>query len=209
MTYSLIDLSWVKWDREHPWPGHSKREFVKSQVKSRAAIEATFGQSIHRLHSEKAYARRQVVAHHLMRHPELLQDPKIAAHAKAGELGPDVVKYLIQHHIKTDPKREHIRDMSVLAQRQIDLAITPGGRVGDASPLARPGYKGKRRLSDYEREIAHALMRKRGMPKRRAIAMARGLTNKAAATGRWGDRGKASAAVRAGAAASVAQRKTF
>lgn len=86
----------------------------------------------------------------------------------------------------------------------IDLAITPGGRVGDASPLG----KGPRRLSDYEREIAHALIRK-GHSKRDAIRMARGLLKKAAATGRWGDKGRASGPVRAGAAASIAQRKTF
>lgn len=90
----------------------------------------------------------------------------------------------------------------------IDLAITPGGRQGDASSLAKPGYHGPRRLSDYEREIAHALMRK-GHSKSKAIRMARGLLNKAAATGRWGNRGKASLAVRAGAVASRAQRKTF
>lgn len=90
----------------------------------------------------------------------------------------------------------------------IDLAITPNGRPGDASSLARPGYTGKRKTSDYEREIAHALMRK-GHPKGQAIAMARGLLKKAAATGRWGNKGKAGARTRAGAAASIAQRKTF
>lgn len=88
--------------------------------------------------------------------------------------------------------------------RLVDLAVTPNGRPADASPLG----KGPRRLSDYEREIAHALMRK-GVPKERAIPMARGLLKKAAATGRWGDKGKAGAKTRAGAAASIAQRKTF
>jgi hypothetical protein len=88
--------------------------------------------------------------------------------------------------------------------RLIDLALTPNGRPADASPLG----KGPRRLSDYEREIAHALMRK-GKTKRDAIRMARGLLKKAAASGRWGDHGKAGAATRAGAAASIAQRKTF
>lgn len=89
--------------------------------------------------------------------------------------------------------------------KQHDLAVTPGGRVGDASPLARPGYKGGRKLSDYEREVAHALMRK-GVPRQRAIIMARGIINKAAATGRWG-KGKARPQVVAGAVASIAQRK--
>jgi hypothetical protein len=86
----------------------------------------------------------------------------------------------------------------------VDLASTPNGRPGDASPLG----KGPRRTSDYERMIAHALMRK-GKTKSEAIAMARGLLKKAAATGRWGDHGKAGARTRAGAAASIAQRKTF
>jgi hypothetical protein len=84
------------------------------------------------------------------------------------------------------------------------MALTPNGRVGDASPLG----KGPRRLSDYERMIAHALMRK-GTPESKAIAIARGLLKKAAATGRWGDHGKAGAKTRAGAAASIAQRRDF
>lgn len=90
----------------------------------------------------------------------------------------------------------------------VDLAFTPNGRPGDASSLARPGYTGKRKTSDYEREIAHALMRK-GKTKSQAIAMARGLLNKAASTGRWGDKGRAGAKTRAGAAASIAQRRAF
>lgn len=88
------------------------------------------------------------------------------------------------------------------------MATTPGGRQGDASSLAKPGYKGKRKLSDYEREVAHALMRK-GHSKRRAIMMARGIIRNAAVAGKWG-RGKVrNPAVRAGAAASIAQRKSF
>lgn len=83
------------------------------------------------------------------------------------------------------------------------MVLTPGGRVGDATPLG----KGKRKLSDYEREVAHALMR-HGKSKRDAIRIARGVIDRAAATGRWG-RGKAKPNVRAGAVASVAQRATF
>lgn len=49
---------------------------------------------------------------------------------------------------------------------------------------------------------------RKGHPKSQAIAMARGLLKKAAATGRYG-RGKAGAKTRAGALASIAQRKTF
>jgi hypothetical protein len=84
-----------------------------------------------------------------------------------------------------------------------DLAVTPGGRIGDASPLGKPGSK--RKLSDYEREVAHALMRKRGIPKERAIPMARGIINNWA----HGHGGKVSGAVRAGSLASIAQRKSF
>jgi Zeta toxin len=91
----------------------------------------------------------------------------------------------------------------------VDLAVSPNGRPMDASPLAKPGYHGGRKLSDYERGIAHALMRRGIQPKSRAIAMARGLLKKANRTGRWGDHGVAHAATRAGAAASIVQRKSF
>lgn len=92
-----------------------------------------------------------------------------------------------------------------MTYRLIDLAITPGGRVGDASPLG----KGPRRLTDYEREVAHAILRKHpGIGLSGAIRIARGTIDKAATTGKWG-RGHAKAAVRAGAAASVAQRKAL
>jgi hypothetical protein len=90
----------------------------------------------------------------------------------------------------------------------LDLAVTPGGRPGDASPLARPGYHGKRKLSDYEREVAHALMRK-GTERRRAIMMARGIIRNAAIRGKWGRGHVRNPAVAAGAAASIAQRKAF
>lgn len=89
-----------------------------------------------------------------------------------------------------------------------DLAITPGGRPGDASSLAKPGYKGKRKLSDYEREVAHALIRK-GHSKSRAIAMARGIIRNAATLGKWGQGRVRNPAVAAGAVASIAQRKSF
>lgn len=106
-------------------------------------------------------------------------------------------------------RRTENRDLAfALQEALVDLAVTPNGRPGDASSLARPGYSGPRRLSNYEREIAHALMRK-GKSKSQAIRMARGLLKKAAATGRWGDHGKAGAKTRSGAAASIAQRKTF
>ena len=84
-----------------------------------------------------------------------------------------------------------------------DLAVTPNGRRADASPLG----KGPRRLSDYEREIAHALIRQ-GTGKSEAIRIARGITNRAALTGRWG-KGKAGAKTIAGSRASLAQRASF
>lgn len=51
------------------------------------------------------------------------------------------------------------------------MAITPGGRPGDASPLGKKG--GPRRLTDYTREVAHALMREHGWDESHAIAAAR------------------------------------
>jgi len=86
--------------------------------------------------------------------------------------------------------------------RLVDLAVTPNGRPADASPLG----KGPRRLTDYEREIAHALIRK-GMDKHAAIAVARARLNQAA-KGRWG-KGRAGAKTIAGAQSSLAQRATF
>lgn len=60
-------------------------------------------------------------------------------------------------------------DLAVEPGYPIDLAITPGGRPGDASPL---GTKGPRRLDDYVRMVAHALIRK-GFSKSHAIATAK------------------------------------
>lgn len=75
------------------------------------------------------------------------------------------------------------------------MAITPGGRVGDASPLGKKG--GPRKLDDYTREVAHALMRDHGYDKHQAIRMARGVIS------RWGrGGGKVRPQVRAGALAS-------
>lgn len=93
-------------------------------------------------------------------------------------------------------------NLSSTTYRLVDLSM------GDTRPLARPGYKGGRKLSDAERGLAHALMRK-GTPKHKAIRMARGLLKKAARSGRWGDHGVASKRTRAKAALSIAQRKTF
>lgn len=74
--------------------------------------------------------------------------------------------------------------------------ITPGGRVGDASPLGRKG--GPRRLDDYVRAVAHALMRKRGFTKSHAIATAKN------ALKRWRrGGGHVRPQVRAGAAAHL------
>lgn len=85
------------------------------------------------------------------------------------------------------------------------MAITPGGRVGDASPLgAGPG---PRRLDDYVREVAHALMRDHGYTKAHAIRIARGVIDRAAATGVWARKGMAKPNVRAGAVASAIHQK--
>lgn len=81
------------------------------------------------------------------------------------------------------------------------MAITPGGRVGDASPLAKPGNEGPRRLDDYVRMVAHAFMRK-GMAKGHAIAAARQTLAKWAAGG-----GNVSPKVQAAAAKALAHQK--
>lgn len=97
--------------------------------------------------------------------------------------------------------------MKADAGQFLSLSNTPGGREGDSSPLAKPGYMGGRKLTDQEREIAHALIRK-GHTVRDAIRMARGLVNDAS-HGKWG-RGKVrDPKVSAAARASVAERKTF
>lgn len=78
------------------------------------------------------------------------------------------------------------------------MAITPGGRPGDASPLGG----GKRRvLDDYVREVAHALMRK-GFSKGHAIATAKNSLKRWSAGG-----GKVRPQVRAGAAAHLGVQK--
>lgn len=84
--------------------------------------------------------------------------------------------------------------------KQTDLAITPGGRIGDASSLAEPGYSGPRKTDDYVREVAHALMRKRGIKdKSKAIQMARGII------ANWAEgKGNVSPAVRAAAVRATA-----
>lgn len=79
------------------------------------------------------------------------------------------------------------------------MAITPGGRVGDASPLAKPGNHGPRRLDDYVRMVAHALMREHGYSKSHAIAAARNALKRWSAGG-----GKVRPQVRAGAAGALA-----
>lgn len=78
------------------------------------------------------------------------------------------------------------------------MAITPGGRVGDATPLGKPG--GPRRLTDYMREVAHALMRDHGFTEQHAIATARNQIRRWSTGG-----GKVHPAVRAGATVSEAQ----
>lgn len=77
--------------------------------------------------------------------------------------------------------------------------ISPGGRPADKSNLAKPGYKGPKRIPNYGRMVAHALMRK-GMPKGRAIGMARGILKN------WASgQGEVSAKVRAAAVKALAE----
>lgn len=63
----------------------------------------------------------------------------------------------------------------------IEKAISPGGRPADASPLGHG--KGPRRLVNYVRMVAHALMRKRGMSESHAIAAAKNALRRWAAGG--------------------------
>lgn len=81
------------------------------------------------------------------------------------------------------------------------MAVTPGGRPGDASPLGRKG--GKRKLDNYVRMVAHALIRK-GFTKSHAIATARNSLE------RWSaGRGHVRPQVRAGAAAHLGIQKSI
>lgn len=80
------------------------------------------------------------------------------------------------------------------------MAITPGGRVGDASPLGHKG--GPRQLDDYVREVAHALMREHGFEEGHAIATAKN------SIARWAEgRGHVRPQVSAGAAAAIIRQK--
>lgn len=85
----------------------------------------------------------------------------------------------------------------------IEKAVTPGGRVGDDSSLAKPGYKGPRRLAKYVRMVAHAMMRK-GHSKSQAIRLARGIIENWA-TGK----GDVSPKVRAAAIKALAEQKAL
>lgn len=78
------------------------------------------------------------------------------------------------------------------------MAITPGGRPGDSTPLGKK--PGPRQLTDYTREIAHALMRKYGWDESHAIAVARNAQKKWRRGG-----GKVRPQVRAGAAKSLGE----
>lgn len=85
----------------------------------------------------------------------------------------------------------------------IEKARTPGGRTGDDSSLAKPGYKGPRRLAKYVRMVAHAMMRK-GHSKSQAIRLARGIIEN------WASgKGDVSAKVRAAAVKALAEQKAL
>lgn len=79
------------------------------------------------------------------------------------------------------------------------MAISPGGRPADASPLGKKG--GQRQLDDYVREVAHALMR-HGHDESSAIAIAK------ASIAKWAEgRGRVRPQVSAGAAAALIHQK--
>lgn len=83
----------------------------------------------------------------------------------------------------------------------LELAVSPGGRPADASPL---GKKGPRRLTDYTREVAHALIREHGWSKQHAIAAARqAIDHWAAGLPAGGMHGHVRPQVQAAAAAST------
>jgi hypothetical protein len=87
---------------------------------------------------------------------------------------------------------------------EINKAITPGGRVGDASPVGTPG--GRQNWVDragglpkYIRMVAHAMMRK-GHSKGQAIQLAVGIVKN------WAEgKGDVSPKVRAAAAKAIAE----
>lgn len=56
------------------------------------------------------------------------------------------------------------------------MSITPGGRIGDASPLGTKGLFGipGEELDPFIRQVAHAMIRK-GHPKSQAIKLAVGI----------------------------------
>lgn len=98
---------------------------------------------------------------------------------------------------------EVLEDQGV-AKMDVEKAITPGGRVGDDSPVGTPG--GKQNWVDragglpkYIRMVAHALMRA-GKPKSKAIGMAVGIVRN------WAEgKGHVSPKVRAAAAKAIAE----
>ena len=102
---------------------------------------------------------------------------------------------------------EEVIDLGIEKREDVPVSIekarTPGGRVGDDSSLAKPGYKGPRRLAKYVRMVAHAMMRK-GHSKSQAIRLARGII-KNWATGQ----GDVSPKVRAAAIKALAEQKAL
>jgi hypothetical protein len=91
-----------------------------------------------------------------------------------------------------------------MAKSKVGKAITPGGRVGDDSPLGTPG--GKQNWVDktgglpkYIRMVAHAMQRK-GKSESQAIQLAIGIVKN------WAEgKGDVSPKVRAAAAAAIAE----
>lgn len=91
-----------------------------------------------------------------------------------------------------------------MAKKKVEKAITPGGRVGDDSPVGTPG--GKQNWVDktgglprYIRMVAHAMQRK-GKSESEAIQLAVGIVKN------WAEgKGKVTPKVRAAAAEAIAE----
>lgn len=135
---------------------------------------------------------------------EVLSDEGVV---KAGPTGTDL--YVEAPVLVLDPptqkkRKKKKRDGRLAGMDDITKVITPGGRVGDDSPVGTPG--GKQNWVDkagglpkYIRMVAHALIRS-GKPKDRAISMAIGIVRN------WAEgKGHTSAKVKAAAAKAIAE----
>lgn len=146
----------------------------------------------HRATAQEVSKLSDLMFQQMYEHPEFSQEVLL----------PRGLRYqIVSDRLGTDGVREaHVR----IIGDPIDLAISPGGRPADASPVGTPG--GQRNwvdkaggLPSYVRMVAHALMRQ-GKSESQAIQMAIGVLKN------WASgRGNVSPKVRAVAAAAIAQ----